>query len=90
MESISFIWRKVINLYEPRLSCRSVFVDTITGKIYFIIPIHTRPTTVKLRLTKQAESLRQRSKRWQRLNIFLYIIDDLIAIIKLNGKTEVI
>ena len=70
------------------LNCRSVFVDTITGKFHFIIPIDTRPATVKLRLTKQAESLRQRQEKWQRLNIFLYIIDDLIAIIKLNGKTK--
>ena len=42
--------------------------------LYFIIPIDTRPATVKLRLTEQTKNLRQSSEWWQCLNIFLYII----------------
>ena len=68
---------------DPYLSCRSVFVNAITCEVYFVIPIDTRPAAVKLRLTEQAKSLRQRPERWQHFYIFLYIREDLIAIIKL-------
>lgn len=61
-----------------QLSSRSVFVNTITGKVYFIIPIDTRSATVKLRLTEQSI----KSKRFKKDTIHNYRCERCLSLVQ--------